>query len=194
MLTLRQRLGFIIAGIVLVLGGIVFWYWWTRREPVVKEPVNQAQEATTTVPVAPPALSNEVPRFGDTPITAPTNVNAEELYIRQLAGIFVERFATFSNQNNNRNLADVEPISTPSLMDWVMWQSLAASSTYQGVTARVLSTTLVKREGDAATVNVSAQETLSRVGAADELRQRTGRVELIKLNGVWKVNAFYWDK
>lgn len=193
MLTLRQRLALIITGVVLTIGLIIFGYWWSRRTPPPAQIVTETT-GTTTVPVAPPALPNDVPRFGDTPITAPTNVNAEELYVRQLAGIFVERFATYSNQNNNRNLMDVEPISTPSLMMWVAQQGLAASTTYQGVTARVLSTTLSAKTDDTATVAVSAQETLSRAGAADDLRQRTGRVELVKINNTWKVNAFYWDK
>lgn len=193
MLTLRQRLGVIISVIVLVIAAIIFGYWWSRRQPVVKKPA-QNTTSTIVVPVTPPALSNDVPRFGDTPVTAPSNVNAEELFIRQLAGIFVERFSSQSNQNGNRNLSDVEPISTPSLMEWVSRQVVAASSTYQGVTARVLSTKLTTREGDAASVAVAVQETVSRAGAADDLRQRTGRVELVKLNGTWKVNAFYWDK
>lgn len=193
MLTLRQRLGVIISVIVLAIAAIIFGYWWSRRQSVVKTPV-QNTTSTIIVPVTPPALSNDVPRFGDTPVTAPSNVNAEELFIRQLAGIFVERFSSQSNQNGNRNLSDVEPISTPSLMEWVSRQVVAASSTYQGVTARVLSTKLTTRDGDAASVVVAVQETVSRAGAADDLHQRTGRVELVKLNGTWKVNAFYWDK
>jgi hypothetical protein len=55
-------------------------------------------------------------------------------------------------------------------------------------------TKVVPIDDDAASVAVAVQETVSRAGAADDLRQRTGRVELIKLNGTWKVNAFYWDK
>lgn len=193
MLTLRQRLGVIISVIVLVIAAIIFGYWWSRRQPVIKQPV-KTTTSTIIEPVTPPALSNDVPRFGDTPVTAPSNVNAEELFIRQLAGIFVERFSSQSNQNGNRNLSDVAPISTPSLMEWVSRQVVAASSTYQGVTARVLSTKLTTRDGDVASVAVAVQETVSRAGAADDLRQRTGRVELVKLDGTWKVNAFYWDK
>lgn len=192
MLTLRQRLALIITGIVLAIALLIFGYWWSRRPPTTP-PANQTG-VTSTVPVAPPALSNDVPRFGDVAATAPSNVNAEELYIRQLASIFVERFGSYSNQNNNRNLADVAPISTPSLMTWVSRQTIAASNTYQGVTARVLSTNLVENTETTATVTVGVQETVSRAGAADELRQRTGRVELIKEGKTWLVNAFYWDK
>ena len=192
MLTLRQRLALIITGIVLAIVLLIFGYWWSRRVPVTSS-INQTG-VTSTGPVAPPALSNDVPRFGDLVATAPTNVNAEELYIRQLAGIFVERFGSYSNQNDNRNLADVAPISTPSLMAWVSRQAIAASNTYQGVTARVLSTNLVENTDTTATVTVGVQETVSQAGTADELRQRTGRVELLKEGKTWLVNAFYWDK
>ncbi len=194
MLTLRQRLALIIGSIVLVIVLAILGIWWSRRpKPVTQTPV-QTATSTTELPEKPPALSDEVPRFGDTPITAPKDDNAEERYVRQLAGIFVERFATYSNQNDNRHLRDVEPISTASLMEWVSRQGLAASSTYQGVSAQVLSTTLVKRDGDTATVTVGVQETVSQAGQADQLRQRTGRVDLVKINGAWRVNAFYWDK
>lgn len=193
MLTLRQRLALIITGIVLAIGLIIFGIWWSRRAKPVTQTPTQTASSTVDVPVTPPALSDEVPRFGDTPITDAKDENAEDRYVRQLAGIFVERFATYSNQNSNRNLSDVEPISTPSLMQWVSRQGAPASSTYQGVTASVLSSTLAKRDGDAATVNVGVQETISQTGQADQLRQRTGRVELVKIGGTWKVNAFYWD-
>lgn len=193
MLTLRQRLALIITAIVLVIGLLIFGIWWNRRPKTVTQTNSPTPSSTVDVPVTPPALADDVLRFGDTPITEPKDENADDRYARQLAGIFVERFATYSNQNGNRNLSDVEPISTPSLMQWVSRQGLAASSTYQGVTARVLSTTLTKREGDTATVSVAAQETISQAGQADQLRQRTGRVELLKIGGMWKVNAFYWD-
>ncbi len=193
MLTLRQRLALIISAIALVIALIIFGVWWSRRAKPITPINTETPSSTFDVPVTPPALSDEVPRFGDVPITEPKDENAEERYVRQLASIFVERFATYSNQNGNRNLSDVEPISTLSLMEWVSRQGLTASSTYQGVTASVLSTTLAKREADAATVNVGVQETISQAGQADLLRQRTGRVELVKVGGTWKVNAFYWD-
>lgn len=193
MLTLRQRLALIITGIVLVIGLIILGIWWNRRAKPVTQTTTQTPSSTVDVPVAPPALADDVLRFGDAPITDPKDENAEDRYVRQLAGIFVERFATYSNQNGNRNLSDVEPISTPSLMQWVSRQGAAASSTYQGVTASVLSSALAKRDGDAATVNVGVQETISQSGQPDQLRQRTGRVELVKIGGAWKVNAFYWD-
>lgn len=193
MLTLRQRLALIITAIVVVIALIIFGIWWSRRAKPVTQTTTQTPSSTVDVPITPPALSDEVPRFGDTPITDAKDENAEDRYVRQLAGIFVERFATYSNQNENRNLSDVEPISTPSLMEWVSRQGALASSTYQGVTASVLSSTLAKRDDNAATVNVGVQETINQAGQADQLRQRTGRVELVKISGAWKVNAFYWD-
>lgn len=196
MLTLRQRLGVVIGGVLLVIVLIVLGFWWSRRAP--KTPPTSSGQALTTTE-KPAEKPSEKPantlRFGEKPVTAPSNVNAEELFIRQLATIFVERFDTRSTQDSNKHINDVLAIVTPSMAAWLQTQKspATATSTYEGVTAQALAANLEKRDGDKATVSIGVQETITQTGG-NKIVQRNGRVELVKLNGTWKVDGLYWQK
>jgi len=149
------------------------------------------QFATTTeeIPVEEPQIF--VPK--DTPAAPPaTTEEREKLYVKQLARTFVERFETYSNQNDNRNIEDATELATANMAGYIETKTQPQNREYQGVTTKVISMEVTAFDGTNATVKVGAQvETQTQT--TKNTSYKNGRVELLKVDGVWKVNGVYWD-
>ncbi|HBU06818.1 MAG TPA: hypothetical protein DEB09_01915 [Candidatus Magasanikbacteria bacterium] len=117
----------------------------------------------------------------------------EKLSAKQTARTFVERFGSYSNQNDNEHIADAILLSTTEMVDWLETQKLDKSYDYSGMTTRVISMSVEKIDENSATVLVDTQQ-LKEIEMNKEIGQRSGRVELLKVNGDWKVDGFFWDK
>ena len=118
--------------------------------------------------------------------------NPEDV-VRQLATIFVERFATYSNQNENHNIDDVLLISTKSMASWLETQRQARSNIYEGTTTRVLVADVDIFTNTSATVLIQAQQTTEKEADTTTVVKR-GRVDLVDVDGEWRVDGLYWDK
>ena len=59
---------------------------------------------------------------------------SREIYAKQIARLFVERFTTFSNQNGNTHIDDVLILATPQMGKWIETQKIKAAAEYHGVT------------------------------------------------------------
>lgn len=129
----------------------------------------------------------------DTPPPPPvTTEERERLYVKQLSRTFVERFETYSNQNDNRNIEDASELATDTMAAYVASKSQEAGSAYQGVTTKVISMDVTSFAGGAASVKIGAQVE-SQTESARNTTYKNGRVELLKVEGVWKVNGLFWD-
>jgi len=190
MLTLRQRIFAytgIIVGLIIVL---ILGYLFTKNTGGVRDFVidksaeilninnttKNTQISTTTVIVVPKA----------DPLTP-------EIYTKQLARIFVERFASFSNQNDNLHITEVMPLCTKTMIAWLKTQNLENSLDYSGVTTRVIASKVTKITENIATVEIETQQTVENKTGKQEI-QKSGRVELLKEDGEWKVDGLYWVK
>jgi len=118
--------------------------------------------------------------------------NPEEVSAKQVARIFVERFETYSNQNDNSHIDDVLFLVTDSMVSWVKEQSLQQSSDYQGVTTQVLASNVSDLTSNSATVNIEAWQTVENSEGTVSL-QKSGEVNLVKVGAEWKVDGFYWN-
>lgn len=192
MLTLRQRILFIVGGAVTVIALIVLVIVLSDEETInvnnnnVVKPIENVQNNAV----------NDSHNVSDQqkPLS---DIDPEENYVKQLAKIFVERFASYSNQNNNSHIEEVLEISTPSLNDWIKTQKVDFSENYKGVTTDVFSALVTEYGLDKAIVEVGVRQinaTASNNGTSGEETQRKGKVELVKLNGEWKINGFWWNK
>ncbi len=201
MLTLRQRLFLITGSIVLIIVLVLLGMWYAKRTPKV---TTAPTTPTTTVPVAPTETAVPVqPKpalYGERPITAPPKGNPEELFIRQLAAIFTERFASYSNEGDNKHIADVLPLTTLQMQAWIKKQAVpfgTAQGAYRGVTTRVLATTLVSKEETKVVVQVSVQQDFSAAAPSTStpvgLVQKKAKVNLVKIQGEWKIEGFFWE-
>jgi hypothetical protein len=188
MTDIRHRLVLILVlifgTIAIIVVSIIFFAGPKNTEEQIEEPVqneqvqeqlqqNNGQQGSVVEEVIPPQ-------------------NSDEVYAKQTARNFVERFATYSNQNENRHINDVLYLVTDSMALWVKQQALEYSMDYEGVTTVVLASSVISKTNSTITVEVDARQTKETVDTR-EVTARSGRIDLVKVNNVWKVDGFYWD-
>ncbi|KKW42258.1 MAG: hypothetical protein UY92_C0009G0062 [Candidatus Magasanikbacteria bacterium GW2011_GWA2_56_11] len=200
MLTLRQRI-FAAASIVVALLLAVILYMIYFRRP--SAPANDRRPSGSPSAALPQPSAAATQRYSGTqPLPSGgsrSGVISEDVYLRQLAKIFVERFWSFSNQNGNRHIADSLELATPSMQAWMKSRADDGAGLYEGVTTEILRAEVVSKEGDKAVVEIGAQQEISQrtsttTPTETTVETRTGRVELERVDGEWKVDALYWDK
>ena len=123
-------------------------------------------------------------------------INDEELYTKQLAKIFTERFNTYSNQNDNVHIEEVESLVTESMYDWIETNKMKYSENYEGVTSQVLSTEVLEFDEEKSVVLLGVKQNIQKEieGVLDaETEIKDARVELVKENGSWLVDGFFWE-
>lgn len=191
MLTLRKRL-FIIIGVIsgLIIALLLGYYFWRDQM------TNKQISTDSTVPIN---STIDTDQTGQTTGSKPVVNTLEKkpvdmsVYAKQLATIFVERFATYSNQNKNQNIDDVLNMSTPVMAKWLESQRASFGKEYEGVTTSVVATKILSIDNANAMIEVNIQQQIVTTSSM-ELEQKTGRVELILDGDDWKVDGFYWNK
>lgn len=189
MLTLRQRI-FAISGIVvgLVLAFILVSFIRNRPDKV---------ETPDTASVESPRVESSRARATERPPVEPVVYPPGEQVIRQTARMFVERFASFSNQNDNAHIEDAMALATPRMQRWLETQQVELSREYSGMTTQVLAMEISNESEVAARVEVSTQQSVSKLEnglVSSKMQQRKGRVELTKVGNDWEVDGFFWEE
>lgn len=185
---IRKRI-FVIIGIVVgvILAAILAYLVISDRAPdddVVDDVIDIEQDTVQIERDVPEPIFEALPQ--------PAKFGADELAARQLARDFVERFASYSNQNNNSHIQDVLPLTTAKVSEWLLTQDIFESDDYQGVTTRVIAMAIQSIDEESAIVKVDTQQNIEEL-RKQEVSYRSGRVELVKVDGVWKVDGFYWE-
>ncbi len=193
MITLRQRV-FIIVSVVLAIVLAILLYLLYGKKPTTNTTTNTTGPVTSsTVTVTTPAQGTD---------TAPVNTlptYSEDIYIKQQAKIFVERFGSNSTQNPNQNIEDSLVLTTPSMQTWLKKQMTEASRDYVGQVTEVLASKISDKTVTNATVHIEVQQTIETkkdgaVGATSkEVKQRKGRVTLVKSGNDWLIDGLYWE-
>lgn len=148
---------------------------------VGQQPAAGADAGERSVPA-----NKNIDLFGQAPAREPNSA-----VLTQIATIFVERFNSYSNQNNNSHIKDAAALSTDRMVNWVETQTVEQGSQYQGVVTQVYAATVDELFAARATVNVGAKvTTLSRDSSASEFKN--GVVDLVKEGEEWKVDRFVW--
>lgn len=191
MLTLRKRIFLytgIGAGIILLIALVML----LRKDtpfvpdgPISDTPTDTAVEVSDDTFFVPPDLP-----VASTPEAKPTS---PELYAKQLARMFVERFGTYSNQNNNKHISDALLLVTDGMSDWVRTQGQEQSNTYTGVTTHVLTNTIRERGENRFLVGIEAQQETRAADGTEGKRVRPGRVEVVNTDDGWRINGFWWE-
>ncbi|MEK7644678.1 MAG: hypothetical protein AAB390_05265 [Patescibacteria group bacterium] len=198
MLTLRQRIFLIIGAIMAVLAIILSaGYFFTARKSATAPATEESAEAEVTPAVkSAPSVNGNGVTIKSPPVSSPAGAN--DVYFRQLATVFVERFSSYSNQNDNKHIADSLILATPSMRAWMERQALTQSAEFAGVTTKVVSATSQTKDKDKAVISFRAQQVVENKTAAEnvvrkEIIQRSGRVELVKVGSDWLVNGLWWE-
>lgn len=116
----------------------------------------------------------------------------DDIYLEQLARLFVERATSFSNQNNNRHLTDIEAIATPRVLSFIRSQAPAESDTFAGTTTNVIVSTLQQKTDTTAAVEIAVQQETGGF-TSPTVSYKNGRVDLVFINGQWKVDGLFWE-
>src|SRR5262245_12243573 len=109
-LDIRKRI-FIIVGVVAGLVGALLLLIAVLRDRAVSPDAAENQGTPESGQVATPPARPAIP-------AAPPG-DPEEIYLKQLSRIFVERFQSYSNQNDNQHIEDVLPIVTARMETYV---------------------------------------------------------------------------
>lgn len=121
-----------------------------------------------------------------------TPANQEEIYLKQLARMFVERYASYSNQNDNKHIDDVLLLATSRMGTWLKKQAVVQSTDYYGVTTKVIASSIKEMEKGQVKVQVDTQQEVQK-GNSFETTYRSGTVDMVKLGSEWKVDGLYWE-
>ncbi len=129
-----------------------------------------------------------------------TSQNPTEASISAFVRPFAERFGTYSNQSNFKNLKDLMPSMTERMRAWAqervtVEEKAPFQSVYKGTTTRALAVKIesLDEAGGLATVRVSTQRKES--GEGDDPRTYIQDVvlRLVKQNGEWLVDSAEWQ-
>ncbi|MBI5222115.1 MAG: hypothetical protein HY980_01290 [Candidatus Magasanikbacteria bacterium] len=198
MLDIRKRI-FIIASVVIgFILAMTLLFRFALNKGGAEEtaaPVGEtASESVTTPSGGSPASSGGVtPAPEVKPEVFVPVEKSRDIYAKQIARLFVERFTTYSNQNNNTHIDDVLALATSQMGKWIETQTVKAAAEYQGVTTKVIAASLLNISDNGASVKVDTQQIESNADG-QETTYRSGTVDLVDVDGEWKVGGFYWEK
>lgn len=196
MITTRQK---IFIGIAVLLGviAVILWLYFFVLTPGQDDEDGtgiSGGEGTTTGAgqTVPGTLDGDTGQVEEPEYEELSGPEQQRLYAKQLARIFVERFSSYSNQNDNRHIDDVLDMSTAQMAEWLETQRQAPGDVHSGVTTVVIASRVTSFSDSSAEVAVDVQQ-LVEEAEEESTQQRSGRVNLVKVGDDWKVNGLYWD-
>lgn len=197
MLSLRTRI-FIIAGIValFILGTSLFLYVISKKktastppQPITADTVIDQTNFDISVTVTPPPASVTT---GLT-VKPPTTEEAIKNAAKQTAKIFVERYGSYSTDNNYQNIREVESLVTDAV--WakigVKLNSPAPSGAFSGMTTLVLSSEFNSWDGQRADLILKTRRQENKMGVMANTYQDI-TVSLVRSGDNWLVSSFQW--
>lgn len=203
MLTLRARLFIIISFVVLLILAIsiVLLIRSKAKPPTSPLPAGAITPTSNIIDqsnfnqnqgiiAAPPTLAPPT----SVGARKPSALEVEQNSAKQLAKIFVERFNTYSSDNNWQNIKEVE-----TLVSVALWKKISAkigaapSGAFVGSTTVVLTNVLGTWNPPAATVTLQVRQTLESKGA-QTVAYKIIIITLTKASGAWLVDNYQWQK
>jgi len=181
---------FLVLLLLLILG--IVYYFYSQQEPTLQpepQPTTTDQQQQQPQPEPQPAETTTQQEETESQ-TAPEATN--QTTAKQTARIFVERFSSYSSQNENEHIESVLPLITDEMRDWVEKQTVEQTTEYSGQTTEIIASSVEDSSSDEATVQIQALIT-QRSDGTESTTQKNGRVELTKVNGSWKVDGFFWE-
>ncbi len=191
MLSLRKRIFLLIGSVALVVVLILLWVFFGKKVPTT--PPTDIISGTPDEVVIDPITTVDYRRPDTIPTQpAPNPANPDETYAKQSARIFVERFWSFSNQNDNQHIDDARALSVDSMHSWIDSQAKEQSLQYSGVTTEVLSSRILSYSTLAVTVEIGARQT-TRGADGEEIKNIIAKVDLVKVGEKWLVSGLWLE-
>ncbi|MBI2037604.1 MAG: hypothetical protein HYT15_01560 [Candidatus Magasanikbacteria bacterium] len=195
-MSLRARI-FIIISVVIFLVLAISIFLIVRNKNKKTENANPTTTTTTSTSNNTQSGS-QVVVDGQLPtgLTArtPTSLEVEKNNVEQLAKIFVERYGSYSTDNEFQNIKESESLVTKSL-----WTKISAgmnvkstSQGFLGVTTKVVSASITDWSASKATVQLRLMREENKDGTVSN-RYQNATVEMVKQGNVWLANALAWN-
>jgi hypothetical protein len=200
-MTLRTRIFIIISIIVIFVLAIVLMFWskFTQKQ-------NNQTGTTTTRSVNDTSAYNviDASNFRNTnttvqPVitsTVPKKFTPEQMNdqgLKQLAKVFVERYGTYSSDNNFLNLKEVKDLVTPGLWSSIKPTDSKRTGEFVGVTTEAFYAEIVKKSATDATINVQTIRNQTKNNKLSTLQQ-VAVVRMLKQGDAWLVDKVVWEK
>lgn len=193
-MSLRARIFVIVSILVLFILGISIFLVINKNKPAPSTQDDQTATAPNGGASVPDSSSvaTSIPEGLRAKIVTP--VEAEKKGVEQLAKVFVERYSTYSTDNDWQNIKDVETLVTRSL-----WSKISASITaknpnqsFVGMTTKVISMELLNWSDTKAKVELKTSRTEEKNGVVTT-RYQSITVELVKVKDLWLVDKLLWN-
>ena len=203
-----------IIGIIAILAGlallatIVYFFFFANKTEVNTPAGNKEINTLNTGSVTKSDNNNTVPvqeaqKTSVVPVkkTNPEKFSEEDL--KKMALLFAERFGSFSNQSNFRNISDLKIFMSESMQKWAddyikeQNEKMADNSIYYGIITKAVTTEvrqLDEAAGQAAVmVGTRRRETAMLDSNSSDTYNQDILISFVKENNLWKVNNAYWQ-
>lgn len=127
-------------------------------------------------------------------VKAPTSEEVEKNAVEQLAKVFIERYGTYSTDNNGQNIIESQSLVTKPLWSRIS-TGLNTKNTNQpflGLTTKVMSMDLESWSAAKATVSLKTMRAEDKNGVITN-RYQNVTVEMVKEGGVWLADKLTWN-
>jgi len=194
-----------VSGIIILLLLIaVFVYPFiteTEAPEVVLPPTVESPSTLTPLPPNNTQTITDLPTViepvtGEPMLSTEANQRAD---IERITRLVLERFGSYSNFSNFQNITSIKSFLTDSMNTYVeslrTEQSSDRTSSYYGVTSRVLGVTINEfvPETSATVTVIIAEEIQDGLNADIQKRNRDARVNLIYSDGSWLVDGIFYN-
>lgn len=205
----RKLIGILIitSGLIMLVGivYVIFFHDFSPEEPERQEEV---PEISITPPIQEEFIQEEIPtQPAKQEITTPkekpiTQRAVSQKDLERIAASFAERFGSYSNQSNFRNLTDLKIYMSARMKSWVdnyVKTARAKGSTtdiYYGITTKAMTQEVKSFDDDLGEaeilVKTQRREAIGTTANASTFYQDI-LVNFIKEKGMWKVDNAYWQ-
>jgi inner membrane protein involved in colicin E2 resistance len=191
-ITLRARIFIIVSLAVFVILAISIALIVLKKksaEPVDEAtPINENIIDENNFPAQITTPPTQIP-IGAT-VKQPTDEEMMKNTAKQTAKIFIERYGTYSTDNDNENIYSVQSIVSPSLWNDISRHIDAVyDGEFVGVTTKVIAIDVVEFSSDKAKVDMSVQRVITKGTTTEKISEKTF-VRLVKIQDAWLVDSF----
>lgn len=192
-MSLRARIFIIVSIVMLFILGVSIFLIVNKNKsaPAGQNGQTAAEQSGGTPAPAPSSVATPVPE--GLPAKTATPLEAEQNGVQQLAKVLVERYGTYSSDNNWQNIKDVQALVTKSFWSKLSGQINGASAPgFVGVTTKVIGTNLTNWSETKAAVALTTVRTEEKNGKITTYYQNAD-VEMIKQGEQWLADKLTWN-
>ncbi|PIR94564.1 hypothetical protein COT97_00810 [Candidatus Falkowbacteria bacterium CG10_big_fil_rev_8_21_14_0_10_39_11] len=182
----RKKIITTIVILAVLITGITIFYLWKNKTP--DGSIDQGPGSVSQKRV----LQYQAPEL--------TLAEKNEREISNISRSFAERFGTASSQLQENILAEISSSMTDSFYRWAtnkyqasLQSELGDSYSYSSITTKALAIEVVDLQADTAKVIIETQREKITAGKETVNYKQKIKLDLVKVDSLWKVDGAYWQ-